>query len=251
MECASLLGPGLERLFSFPSPSLRVELVDTLSNLVACCTCCVCCGPLSLSITVLHRKSMWNCARSMILTHHASAADVWAGTSWGEIPVGSTVVLPPAALLLSLVGSVRAHRPPPHPRLAFLVLLSWNNAHMHRHPIIPEHAHKADPIIGSWLKGRDRSKVILCTKVRHSTATHRTPPPSITCLTRSDVLFLLCLMLLKLPILCCGFCVRLCILRIIQYAWTGGRAPHEDDVAPEGRHLPEADPRPHHGERAR
>ena len=49
--------------------------------------------------------------------------------------------------------------PPPYPGLPTSPRVSL------RHPLIPEHKHKADPIVGSWLKGRDRSKVILCTKV--------------------------------------------------------------------------------------
>lgn len=40
-----------------------------------------------------------------------------------------------------------------------------------RHPLYPDHKFKADPIIGSWLKGRDRSKVILSTKVTPVTPT--------------------------------------------------------------------------------
>eukprot|EP00752_Nemacystus_decipiens_P007229 g6470.t1 len=58
------------------------------------------------------------------------------------------------------------------------------------HPIIPEHAHKADPIIGSWLKGRDRSKVILCTKVagRHTKMTWLRKDGTFPKLTRDHIL---------------------------------------------------------------
>ncbi|CAM9958690.1 unnamed protein product [Ectocarpus sp. 4 AP-2014] len=58
------------------------------------------------------------------------------------------------------------------------------------HPILPEHAHKADPIIGSWLKGRDRSKVILCTKVagRHEQMTWLRKDGTFPKLTRDHVM---------------------------------------------------------------
>ncbi|CAM9995214.1 unnamed protein product [Pylaiella littoralis] len=58
------------------------------------------------------------------------------------------------------------------------------------HPIIPEHAHKADPIIGSWLKGRDRSKVILCTKVagRHEQMTWLRKDGTFPKLTRDHIM---------------------------------------------------------------
>ncbi|CAN0012645.1 unnamed protein product [Ascophyllum nodosum] len=69
--------------------------------------------------------------------------------------------------------------------------INWiDTSESYPHPLIEEHKFKADPIIGSWLKGRDRSKVILCTKVagRHPHCTWLRKDGSHTRLAREQIL---------------------------------------------------------------